>query len=181
MMKPDLAITERFLEALLGKNAQVCFQDFWPDREKKKQAWWSYGSLDQAAADMIRRNKKGFGEYFMVNEGDGLGRRAENVVRVRALFVDLDGSPLEPVQDCGIVPHIITQTSEGRYQAFWRVHSCPLEKFRPLIIALADRFQGDRNIADLPRVMRLPGFYNTKREPPFLVRIIADVVLAALE
>jgi len=173
-MKPDLELAERFLTALFGKGAQVCFQDFWPNREEKKQAWWSYGTLDRAAADMIRRNGKGFGIYFMVNQGDGHGRSAKNVIGVRSLFVDLDGSPVQPVQDCGIPPHVITQTSEGRYQAFWRVNDVPLEKFRPLIIALADRFQGDRNIADLSRVMRLPGFFNTKRQPPFLVQILEE-------
>jgi hypothetical protein len=33
----------------------------------------------------------------MVNRGDLRGRKAENVVAVRAVFLDLDGSPLDPV------------------------------------------------------------------------------------
>lgn len=48
--------------------------------------------------------------------------------------------------------------------AVWRL-------FKPLQTKLAIRFAGNPKINDLPRLMRLPGFLHTKREP-FMSRIV---------
>ena len=47
----------------------------------------------------------------------------------------------------------------------------PLDQFESVQKTLIARFDGDPAVHDLPRVMRLPGFYHHKHEP-FLVRII---------
>jgi hypothetical protein len=39
---------------------------------------------------------------------------------VRALFLDLDGAPLEPVL-LHATPHIITESSPGRFHPYYRV------------------------------------------------------------
>lgn len=51
--------------------------------------------------------QRGAGAFVMVDEGgDGKGRYASNVTRVRAHFVDLDGAPIEPVL-AAVRPHIV--------------------------------------------------------------------------
>lgn len=120
--------------------------------------------------ELTELNKRGAGCFAMANQGDGEGRREENVVRVRAVFVDLDGAPLEPILECGVEPHIIVESSPGRFHAYWVVDNCPLEMFRPVQQALAERFNSDPGVHDLPRVMRIPGFLHQKHEP-FRTRI----------
>lgn len=124
-----------------------------------------HGTFAEHAATLAELNARGAGIFFMVNAGDSKGRRAGNVQRVRALFVDLDGSPLEPVQAAKLPPHCIVESSPGRWHAYWLVTDCPLDTFKPTQQALARHFDADRRVCDLPRVMRLPGFDHRKREP----------------
>ena len=49
----------------------------------------------------------GHGIFVMVNEGDLKGRSAINVIRVRALFVDLDGASVEPLLETEALPRIL--------------------------------------------------------------------------
>src|SRR5512139_3113467 len=129
-----------------------------------------HGSLARNAQTLSERQRAGAGVFTMINEGDLLGRKASNVIRVRALFVDLDGAPLEPiVLDGG--PHCVVESSPGRYHAYWKVKDCPLEQFSALQRALAKRFGGDTRVNDRSRVMRVPGFLHLKGEP-FLTRIV---------
>ena len=130
-----------------------------------------HGTLPEHAVTLAALNAEGAGVFFMVNEGDGLGRKVANVQRVRALFVDLDGSPIAPVQAASLLPHCVVQSSPGRWHAYWLVADCPLESFKPLQHALAERFNADRKVCDLPRVMRLPGFEHRKAKP-FTSRVV---------
>ncbi len=168
---PSLAVAKEFLDFLLGPNAQTCFQaidtrreESLQEDEKKKRPWHEHGSLEQLFPKLARVNTEGMSIYFAQNQTDGTGRQKKNIIAIRSLCVDLDGSPLDPVLDCPIHPHIITCTSKGRYQCFWRVNDCKLDQFIPITLALARAFDGDQNIATLERVLRLPGFFNTKRD-----------------
>jgi RepB DNA-primase from phage plasmid len=88
------------------------------------------------------------------------------------VFVDLDGSTLQPVMACGLDPHIVVESSPGRFHAYWRVDALPLDQFGPVQRTIADRFNGDRTVTDLCRVMRLPGFPHRKAVP-FMTKVIA--------
>jgi len=68
-------------------------------------------------------------------------------------------------------PHIVVESSPGKWHAYWRVADVPLDKFSELQIALAALFGGDPAVSDLPRVMRVPGFFHLKGEP-FRVRLL---------
>src|SRR5262249_51898 len=117
-------------------------------------------------------NAQGAGIYVTVNRTDGGGRKAENIVGIRALFVDLDGSPVDPVLQYRLPPHFVVQSSRAKFHAYWRVEDVALDQFEGLQKALASRFGGDPNVHDLPRVLRLPGCYHCKGEP-FPTRIVA--------
>ncbi|MBF0371588.1 MAG: primase C-terminal domain-containing protein [Magnetococcales bacterium] len=133
-----------------------------------------HGNLDQHAEELTRLNQSRAGIFFTVNETDGQGRKKGNITKVRAVFVDLDGAPLEPVQNAPLKPHIVVESSQGKYHAYWLVDSIRLEEFTLIQTALAQRFEGDSKVKDLPRVMRLPGFYHRKGEP-FLVKVLDSI------
>lgn len=114
-------------------------------------------------------NEAGMGVFFMVNDGDLQGRRAENVTAIAAYFVDLDGASLPDAWP--LPPTAVIESSPGRYHAYWRVLDAPLATFPHVQKHLAVLFGGDEKVHDLPRVMRLPGYLHQKGEP-FLSRTL---------
>ena len=91
---------------------------------------------------------------------------------MRALFSDLDGAPLDRVLAKGEPkPHILTETSPGKFHVVWRAADVPLEEFTPTQKVIAERYDSDPQVNDLPRVMRLPGFIHRKGEP-FVSRLV---------
>lgn len=170
-LQPDLAEAQRFL-SILAKDQPVSFQTF-DDSENKNPSLPRilHGTLEQHGNALAALNNQRAGVFVMVNQGDGEGRSAKNVIAVRALFVDLDGTPLEPVLACGVLPHIVIESSPGRYHVYWLVNDCPLERFTSLQTSLILKFNSDPKVKDLPRVMRLPGFWHQKYEA-FQTRIL---------
>lgn len=83
--------------------------------------------------------------------------------RVRAQFIDTDGAPYPA--DLPLKPHLVTQSSPGRWHLYWLVDGVLLDSFSTLQKALAEHYGTDPSVNDLPRVMRLPGFYHRKGEP----------------
>src|SRR4051812_11482685 len=90
----DYADTRRFL-ARLGRT-RFTFQTY-DDKERDRPGGMKHGTLDDHLQYLERRNAKQNAVTVMINEGDGKGRKAQNVANVTALFVDLDGAPLGPV------------------------------------------------------------------------------------
>lgn len=124
------------------------------------------GSFEQVKDRLANLNAQGAGVYVTLNRTCLNGSRtAGSVISVRALCADLDGGPLSPVENCRLKPLMVTETSLGRYQAFWPVEGLPLKEFTRLQSAIASRFNADPSIKDLPRVVRLPGFLHNKHEP----------------
>ena len=129
------------------------------------KTWHFHESVRDALPQLTMENAAGAAIFVTINETDGTGRKVENIKRVRAIFVDLDGAPLEPVQAARYQPHLIVNTSPGKYHAYWRVKDIKLDDFKPLQQALAREFNGDPSVCDVGRVMRVPGFYHHKAEP----------------
>ncbi|MCX7143775.1 MAG: DNA-primase RepB domain-containing protein [Proteobacteria bacterium] len=184
----DLDEARYFLD-LLAPGEEITFQTFDDPRpgqpKRPGRAKVFHGTFDEHKNSLVELNSRGAGIFFMVNEGDGeihegerTCRTAGNVIRVRSLFADLDGSPLEPVRASTLHPNIIVNSSPGRWHAYWRVSGCSLTQFKPLQDQLAAKFNSDPNVADLPRVMRMPGFLHQK-EAPFLTTVIFPLKEAA--
>lgn len=174
----------RFLKCLDPEATSFTFQTF-DDNKERAKAWKAAnpksggdpkytrvlnGTLADHGAELVRFNALGAGIYVTINETDLKGRKGQNIVRVRAVFVDLDGAPLDPVIANGHTPHIVTETSSGKWHVFWRVADMPLDQFGPVQEALAAKFNSDASVHDLSRVMRLPGFEHRKGAP-FLIKI----------
>lgn len=114
----DTTEAGQFLE-LLADGEPVTFQTF-DDSKVKRRAFNKvlHGSLDKHTHTLESLNERGAGVFVMVNAGDLKGRKTQNVQRVRAVFVDLDGSPLAPVKEGPLVPHVLVESSPGRYHAY---------------------------------------------------------------
>ena len=122
------------------------------------------GRLDDHVSELETLQTKGAGVFVTVKKTDGEGRKEENITRVRALFVDLDGAPLEPVKAFPLKPTIIIETSPGRWHVYWLVSDLELSEFGEFQRALIKKFSADPAVHDAPSVMCLPGFWHLKGE-----------------
>jgi hypothetical protein len=113
-------------------------------------------------------NHEGQGIFHMVNNGDLQGRRAENVTSITAYFADLDGTPLHDTLP--LTPTAIIESSPGRYHLYWRITNAPRDTFPHVQKHIALLLDADPSVHDLPRVLRLPGYQHTTRDP-FTTRI----------
>ena len=167
----DLAEAARFLTLFSEDSNAFTFQTFTDAKgpptqtlTTRKSAWHRTGTFEELKGQLVAANLGGSGVYFMVNHGDGHGREIGNVTGVRALFADLDGAPISPVYEAPLEPHAIVESSPGKFQVFYLIDGCPLERFAAVQKALARKFCSDGSVSDLPRVMRIPGFYHQKKE-----------------
>lgn len=168
----DLNEAARFLALLDPEATSFTFQTFDDSEGKGKSlARTLHGSLAQHASTLSRLNRAGAGVFVTINETDGTGRKAENIKRVRAVFIDLDGAPIQPVQEHAIQPHMIVESSPDRWHAYWKTLGIDLDDFRSIQEHLIDQFDADAAVKDLPRVMRLPGFLHQKYGGRFQTRI----------
>ena len=156
---------ELFLYILGGKHHT--FQTF-NDKKGSKFRYLNkqlHGTFEDVRSKLYKWNKFDTGVYVTINKTDRKGRKTENIIKVRALFADLDGSPLTPILKAKPEPHMIIESSKGKYHAYWLVDDCPLDKFSMYQKAIAKKFDSDPKVCDLPRVMRLPGFNHCKGKP----------------
>lgn len=120
----------------------------------------AHGPHRTQAARLAAANRAGMGVFFMVNDGDLRGRRAENVTATTALFIDLDGNPIPT--NLPLEPTAIVTSSPGRHHVYWRITDTPLTLWPHAQKHLAQQLGGDPAVHDLPRVLRLPGYDHRK-------------------
>jgi hypothetical protein len=114
-------------------------------------------------------NDMGAGIYLCINTTDGKGRKKENITTVRSVFCDFD-DPDKPLPDLRLTPSMVVESSPNKWHVYFFTDDCPLEGFTGLQKALAYNLGSDPRIHDLPRILRVPGFYHCKKEP-FMTRI----------
>ena len=163
--------TERFLKRFSGIKTFQTFADRRDGAYDRSLSKILHG--DYAVDDLYCLNARGAGVFMAINETDGTGRTAANVKRVRAVFADLDGAPLEPALE--YKPHMVVESSPGKYHAYWlcKDSDVPLDAFKQLQESIATAVNGDPVVKDLPRVMRVPGFLHQKGDK-FLTRIVQE-------
>lgn len=172
MQNPDISMASGFLE-LLELNGEFSFQTFDDNKERKDKslARVLHGTLADHAGQLREMQERGAGVFVTINRTDLRGRAEPNITAVRAVFVDLDGSPIEPVLAHALRPSLVVLSSPNRFHAYWFVsEDFPLEQFKPTQKNLSKIFNGDPSVCDLPRVMRLPGFLHLK-DKPFMTKI----------
>ena len=161
-----------FCQVLSNGNAENEIFDFRAIHDQRKDipAIPIRSTLFNAWSRLVELNAQGYGIFCMINATDGHGRDIENVVKVRAQFVDLDNehamNNLQIAANWVIRPAMMVQSSTGKAHVYWSVYPyLDADKFTAIQRRLITTFDGDKVIHDLPRVMRLPGFYHCKAQP----------------
>lgn len=116
----------------------------------------------------VEMNRCGAGIFCTVNVTDGRGRRAENIVRIRAVWQedDGDGKPL-PVD-----AHIVVESSPGKAHRYVLTDALAPAEFAAVMRQMVTNFGSDPSAVDTARVLRIPGLYHLKdRARPHLVRM----------
>lgn len=176
-LQVNLDAAEKFLAALDPTAQRFTFQTFDDSKEKRPDlARVIHGTLEQCAPELEQLNKRGAGVYVTVNKTDLKGRSKEHIVHVRAVCADFD-DPM-PVHELGErlkgtgKPSIVVRSSivggNPKFHVYWSIDPAdplPLDEFTGCQSAIAERLRSDPAIKDLPRVMRLPGFYHLKGDP----------------
>ncbi|KIZ47844.1 hypothetical protein OO17_02185 [Rhodopseudomonas palustris] len=119
-----------------------------------------------------QRNRQGFGIFYSSNPSDGAGVKNNNIVAVRALPLDLDTTRPPADWDGGLRPHVLIESSPGRFQALFMIEpTTAFDEAARMAKRLAMLYGGDPNVSDRARVLRLPGFVHQKAKP-FRSRIV---------
>lgn len=164
----DRDMAESFVRALTGStDAVLTFQTF-PDggRDSSMPPSVFHRPLADAWPVICDAQERGHGIFVMVNEGDGKGRSARNVVALRAVFADDDHGTVTPGMLSEVPPEIVVSSGHGMH-FYWLLRPGePLEVFKPAQKAIAARLGTDTKVCDVARVMRLPGTLNLKGADP---------------
>jgi AAA domain/Primase C terminal 2 (PriCT-2) len=161
----DKEMARRFLVGLDPAASGFTFQFFKDSGAAKPKI--IHGTLDEVwpTVQMLNTPQQGAGVFVTINETDFRGRRNENIICARALFVDADNEEqakrcVETFEKCGVVLSMAVKSGRG-----WHFYFCatiPRDQFTALQKSLIAKVGTDPAINDLPRVMRLPGTLHLK-------------------
>lgn len=124
---------------------------------------------------ILRESLKFEASYFAVATRKRSKGTKEGIKEIPALWVDLDGTPLEKVLESQYPPSAIVETSPGKYHVYWKLEK-PAKKedisiVENLLKGLSVHFGGDKGSTDASRILRIPGTFNYKTNPAFIVRV----------
>jgi P4 family phage/plasmid primase-like protien len=130
--------------------------------------------------ELSKLNMDGYNIYMLVNKVDGSTFKSADVTHINALFIDKikgdwSASDIESfLVNFPIRPHMVTETSPGNYNVYWRVSDVPLDKFTSAQQQLSDKYDANPNVCALNRVLLMPGTINWTQPTKFLVNIVHD-------
>jgi len=171
LSQPDFNDAQNFLDLIDPTASGFNFRSFNDAKDRPRDHGNKFnGTLAAVATALERDNRARRGVFVVVNGG---GDTDSAISSIRAVFADTDGAPLAPILSCGLSPHIVVETSPGRWHVYWTVTGLEACDFRAIQRRIAYRFGTDRTIINPSRVMRLPGFDHHKGEP-FRARTIRE-------
>jgi RepB DNA-primase from phage plasmid len=161
----DREPTTRFLKLLDPEAKHFTFQTF---HDKKPPTKPKLARIVESPArdELLQLHAHGAGIYVTVNQTDGKGRKAENVVRVRAVFQEDDSGHGGPFP---LEPSLIVETSPGHFHRYWLTDDWPADEqgrkdFAAVMERMVESNGSDKNAKDIVRVLRVPGFLHRKNE-----------------
>jgi hypothetical protein len=139
------------------------------------------GSFESVLPKLEALSDQGAGIFVTINHSGTGRRRAEDINRVRAFFVDFDikncvreecySQSLERLKAFPLEPSIIVKAVSGAHP-YWLCHDAPLETFTETQKRFIELFGSDASIHNPDRVMRLPTFQHQKNpNAPHLVEL----------
>ena len=125
-------------------------------------------------------NKAGRAVYFTVNETSAKGRWSEHLKTIRAIFCDDDNSSglknQPPKADWPITPSIIVNTSSAdsfyKYHYYWLTTTDNIAEWERVEAGLVEFYKMDIGVKDKVRILRVPGYNNTKNGATTPCRIV---------
>lgn len=125
---------------------------------------------------LAHENTSGMNVYVAANplRPGSRKRTKENIAEFRYLYMDMDvdgDAGLATLRASNVIPQptVLISTSPGKYQVLWRVHGFDFATQESALKQLAITFGGDPACTDCNRVIRVPGFHNTKYAPAYPV------------
>lgn len=126
--------------------------------------------------DAVLRDYHSLNSYFGAATRDKTDGSKEGILQVPALWVDLDGAPLEKVMEGPWSPSAVVETSPKKYHVYWKLRE-PADRseiplVEDLLRRLASFFKADPAATDASRILRIPGTSNLKTNPPHSVQVV---------
>lgn len=168
----DFNLTTAYITSLTGSPDTSCFWLLIDEHNKKNPPVVINDSLDNCHQALKFYNDSGYGVFIAINAiRSGCPRTLENVEHIWTQVVDID-DPLQ-MQDSynravqsACPPHFAVQTSPGHIHLYWLVEPYTGNDFFKLQQQkLNQLYNGDTNVTDATRVMRVPGFNHCKGTP----------------
>ena len=158
------------LRLIRGKSPTAQIEKFWTPAK----------DLPTVEKDLYERNQQGFNIYYGPNPRKEFGKSGDsNVLLARCLFCDFDTLEDEAIAaiDKNLShfpePSLLVH-SGGGFHCYWRLTEPILDmnSWKAIQVKLNACLGADPVIKNPERIMRLPGFLNTKREPFVPCRIL---------
>lgn len=168
----DLNLATAYITSLTGSPDTSCFWLLIDEHNKKNPPVVINDSLDNCHQALKFYNDSGYGVFIAINAiRSGCPRTLENVEHIWTQVVDIDD--LLQMQDSynravqsACPPHFAVQTSPGHIHLYWLVEPYTGNDFFKLQQQkLNQLYNGDTNVTDATRVMRVPGFNHCKGTP----------------
>jgi Virulence-associated protein E/Primase C terminal 2 (PriCT-2)/RepB DNA-primase from phage plasmid len=115
-------------------------------------------------------NATGYGIYFTPNDPGSADRHEKNFRTLRCIYRECDTSP-DPCQLGGELPHLHWESSPGKSQSLWLTEDLPAERSARIHAEMVNLYGHDSNSSGAGRLLRLPGFANTKYPSRPLARV----------
>jgi hypothetical protein len=127
---------------------------------------------------LAEQNRAGTDVFIGMNPiKDGAYTRTKDSLKeIRHVYLDLDRNgdeALKAIRNSLEVPapNFVLNTSPRKHQVVWRIEGLTLEQAESLLHSMASQLGGDLAATDATRVLRLPGFANTKLPEQFVVQV----------
>ena len=165
---------QKFIRTLFSKDEVIAFAFINPNGGNVEHAFYPESTAEtREFFDGLTKLNGTYNVYAGMNPfkpelaGQKSGRTKSNVAEVKRVYVDADKDGAQAVENIlksGKVPQptIVLESSPGKFQLIWNTAGLTQETAEPLMRALADEFQTDKAVAEVARVLRIPGFRNLK-------------------
>ncbi len=175
-----------FMQSLFSPDDTVCFSFIKNDSPVKHIFAPAADAFKQKAFAALQEQNETYNVFVGMNpfkaelRGKETGRTKENVLEVKRLYADADMNGDETLENVRISskfppPNIILNTSPGKYQFIWNTSGLTKETAEPLLKAIAQELRTDPAVAEIARVLRVPGFKNRKYPDAPEVTIVGEI------
>jgi len=163
-----LSQCQDFFAAIFDPSDVIEFRPLKPTSKR----WSTLAELPEIVEWLLKLNAQGAQCYFGANPRKQAGESKEDgVALARCLFADFDGGVTveeawSRIKAAGLPMPTGTVVTGGGVHCWWRLKEPTTDRvaWSARQKALAQALGSDQSVHDWPRIMRLPGFVNTKYE-----------------